>query len=379
MQAAKKEDVLDALTTLGQRFRSRAGESLAALEKHQAPLTDATTPSLDALEAYSTGWRVHSTHGSAAAVPFFRRATDIDPGFAMAHASLGRMYADIEEPEHSAESIRRAWQLRDRTSDREKFFISANYELLVTGNLENARQIAEAWAGTYPREVRPHAMLSGMVNKATGQYEKGAAEAQKAIDLNPDYAIAYYNLAVNNVFLNRFEKAQEVLRRAAARRLDIDEFVMLEYDLAFLGNDPARMERAVARARARSAAASWISSKEALALAYSGHLQQARMEGRLAVAQAEHAAQRERAGAWEATAAVREALVSNKAEARERAMAALAFSRNRDVEYGAALALALSRNFHRAEPLANDLERRFPEDTSVRFSYLPVLRGCSWL
>jgi len=219
-------------------------------------------------------------------------------------------------------------------------------------------------------------MLSGMVNKATGQYDKGAAEAQKAIDLNPDYAIAYYNLAVNNAFLNRFEKAQEILRRAAARRLDLDEFVMLQYDLAFLRNDQAGMERAVARARARSAAASWMSSKEALALAYSGHLQQARTEARVAVAQAEHAAQRERAGAWEATAAVREALVSKTAEARERAVAALAFSRNRDVEYGAAFALALSGDFSRAEALANDLERRFPEDTSVRFSYVPVLRAC---
>src|SRR5205085_5964894 len=114
------EDVLDALTTLGRSFRSRAGESLAALQKHQAPLTDATTASLDALEAYSTGWRIHSTNGTAAAVPFFRRATDIDHGFAMAPAYLGRMYADIEEPELSAESMRRAWQLRDRTSDREK-------------------------------------------------------------------------------------------------------------------------------------------------------------------------------------------------------------------------------------------------------------------
>lgn len=150
-----------------------------------------------------------------AALPLFRRATEMDPEFAMAHASLGRMYSDLDESDLSAESTSRAWQLRDRASEREKFFITASYDMLVTGNLEQARQTCEAWAQTYPREARPHHMLSGMINKAKGQYEKGAAEARQAIELDPDFAIGYYNLAVNHVYLDRLREAEDILRRAA--------------------------------------------------------------------------------------------------------------------------------------------------------------------
>jgi serine/threonine protein kinase/Tfp pilus assembly protein PilF len=373
--AAKKEEVLDVLTRLARNFRSRVGESLAAIREHDTPLSEATTPSLEALKAYSIGWKVHTSKGSTAALPFFKRAIEIDPEFAMAHASLGRMYGDVDAPDLSAESIRRAWHLRDRTSDREKFFIAASYDLLVTGNLEKALETGEAWVQSYPREVRPHAMLSGMVNKARGEYEKAAAEARKAINLDPDYAIAHYNLAVNNACLNRLREAEDILRRATERGLEIDEFLMLEYELAFLKHDEAAMRQAIARARARPGAEGWISNKEASALAYSGHLQQARSKSRVAVAQAQQAAQRERAGVFEAGAAIREALFGNASEARKAAMAALNFSRNRDVEYGAAFALAVSGDSSKSDALANDLETRFPEDTLVRFSYLPVLRA----
>ncbi len=375
VQAPKKEQVLDALTKLARSFRSRVGESLAALREHDTPLSDATTPSLEALKAYSTGWKVHASNGSTAALPFFKRAIEIDPEFAMAHASLGRMYGDVDAPDLSAESIRRAWQFRDRTSDREKFFIAANYDLLVTGNLEKARETSEAWAQTYPREVRPHAMLSGMVNKATAQYEKGAAEAQKAIKLDPDYAIAYYNLAVNNVCLNRLQEAVDILHRATTRDLEIDEFFMLEYELAFLKGNQAGMGEAVAQAQGRLGAEGLVSNKQASVLAYSGHLQQARSKSRVAVAQAEQAGQHERAAAFQAGAAVRDALFGNASEATKTAMAALNSSSNRDVEYGAAFALAVSGDSFKSGALANDIERRFPEDTLVRFSYLPVLRA----
>jgi serine/threonine protein kinase/tetratricopeptide (TPR) repeat protein len=375
VQAPKKEQVLDSLTKLARSFRSRVGESLAALREHDTPLSDATTRSLEALKAYSTGWKVHASNGSTAALPFFKRAIEIDPEFAMAHASLGRMYGDVDAPDLSAESIRRAWQLRDRTSDREKFFIAANYDLLVTGNLEKSLETSEAWAQTYPREVRPHAMLSGMINKATGQYEKAAAEAQKAINLDPDYSIAYYNLAVNNACLNRLQEAEDILRRATARGLEIDEFLMLEYELAFLKHDEAAMQQGIARAEGRLGAEGLVSNKQALALAYSGHLKEADRMSRVAVAQAEQAAQRERAGIWAAGIAVRDALFGNASEARKAAMAALNYSKNRDVEYGAAFALAVAGDSPPSDALANDLETRFPEDTLVRFSYLPVLRA----
>ena len=216
-------------------------------------------------------------------------------------------------------------------------------------------------------------MLSGMINKVAGRYEKAAAEARKAIELDPDFAIVYYSLAVNQVYLDRLGEAEDTLRRAAGRGLEIDEFVMLEYDIAFLRGDQTGMEREAARARGRSGAENWISNKEAFALAYSGHLQQARSMSRRAVDQAQQASQRERAALWEAGAAVRDAFFGNASEARKRAMAALELSKNREAEYGAAFALALSGDSSQAQALADDLERRFPLDTSVRFSFLPAL------
>ena len=375
VQATRKEEVLNALSQIASKFRTRVGESLSTIERHDTPLAEATTSSLEALQVYSAAWKVHASSGATPALPLFRRATELDPQFAMAHASLGRMYADLDEFDLSAESISRAWQLRDRTSDREKFFITAVYEMLVTGNLEKARQTSEAWAQTYPREAIPHLNLSGYVNKVGGRYEKAVAEARIGIELDPDFAMGYYNLAVNHVYLDRLGEAENTLRRAAGRGLEIDELVMLAYDIAFLKGDQAGMEREAARARGRSAAENWISNKESFTLAYSGHLQQARSMSRRAVDQAQQAAQPERAGQWEAGAAVQEAFFGNASEARQRAMAALALSRDREVEYGAAFALALAKDSSRSEALANDLAKRFPEDTSVRFSYLPALRA----
>ncbi|HEV2423358.1 MAG TPA: hypothetical protein VGZ29_00875, partial [Terriglobia bacterium] len=375
VQAAKKEDVLIALSQIAGRFRARVGESLNAIKQHNVPLAEATTPSLEALEAYSEAWRVHFSSGATASLPLFQRATEIDPDFAMAYAALGRIYADLTEPNLAAKSTTRAWQLRNRTSDRERSFITAGYDMLVTGNLEAARENCEAWARTYPRDPLPHSMLSGAISKASGRYEEGISEARKAIGLNPDFAIAYYNLAVHNAYLSRFEEAEEALERAAGHGLEIDEFMMLGYDLAFLKGDSHAMEDQAARARSRSGGDSWISNHEAFALAYSGHLKQATSTSRRAVDEAQQAGQPERAALWETGAAVREALFGNALGARESALAALNFSRDRETEYGTAFALALSGDSSRSEALARDLEKRFPEDTTVRFSYSPTLRA----
>jgi tetratricopeptide (TPR) repeat protein len=310
-----------------------------------------------------------------AALPLLKRAVEIDPNFALAQATLAREYADLDESDLSAESATRAWGSRDHASDREKFYITATYEGLATGNLERARRNDEAWAQTYPREPVPHSMLSGYPNKAAGRYEQALTEARKAIELDPDFAIAYYNLGVNNVYLNRVNEAENVLRRASGRGLEIDEFIMLEHDIAFLKGDHAAMERAVARARERSGGDTWISNKEAFALAYAGQLQKARVSSQRAVDQALQEAQPERAGLWEAGASLREAFFGEAPQARQRAMAALEHSNNREVEFGAALALAISADAGRAQAFADDLERRFPQDTVVRFSYLPVLRA----
>lgn len=374
-RVTKKEDVLSALSEIATRFRTRVGESLSTIRQHNTPLAEATTPSLEALEAYSTAWKVQFANGAIASQPLFQRAAEIDPKFAMAHAALGRMYADLDQYDRSVESITRAWQLRSGTSDREQFFITGGYETLVTGNLEQARQTFEAWARTYPREPIPRSFLAGQCNKVAGRYEMAAAEGRKTIELDPDFSFGYYGLAVNQAYLGRLEDAENTLAQATRRGLDVDEFIMLDHDLAFLRGDSAGMERAAVRARQRSEGENWISAHEASAFAYSGRLREARTAARRAVDHAHQAGQPKRAAFWEAGAAIREAFFGFAPEARNRAAAALGLSRERDTEYGAALALALAGDFRRAGQLADDLEKRFPEDTSVRFSYLPVLRA----
>ncbi len=200
-QAARKEDVLNALSQMATTFRTRVGESLATIEKHSTPLAEATTPSLDALKAYSAGMKhLWSASGPGPALPFFKRAVEIDPKFAMAHAELGFTYGLIGEATLSAESNTKAYQLRDRTTEAEKFFISASYDLFVTGNLERAQQTCEAWAQTYPRAIDPHTLLGAFVYPTFGKFEKGVEAAKKIIALDPEFPVGYLQLAFNNQF-----------------------------------------------------------------------------------------------------------------------------------------------------------------------------------
>ena len=174
IQAARREDVLNSLSQIASKFRTKVGESLATVEKHSTPLASATTPSLEALKAYSTGLKVDISAGSQAGIPFFRRAVEIDPQFAMAYANLGLAYSDIGESVLSAESTRKAWQLRDRASDRERFFIDFTYDREVTGNLEKAYQTLELWLQTYPHgeQPSPHDLLGGLSTHGTGRFER---------------------------------------------------------------------------------------------------------------------------------------------------------------------------------------------------------------
>jgi tetratricopeptide (TPR) repeat protein len=363
------------LSEIASRFRTRVGEALSVVEKYDTPLAEATTPSLDALKAYSAGWRAVAAKGDAAAVPFFKRAVEIDPQFAMAHAALGRMYGGTEEPALSRESNSKAYQLRDRVSDAEKFFIIANYHLQVTGNLELAQRTCEEWAQSYPRDIQPHNVLARVVYQPLGKYDRAVEEAKKAIELNPDFSLPYNILADSYQYLDHLPKAEATLQRASEHKLEIPYFLLSRYDIAFLKGEQAGMEREVARARRTSEAEDDISNHQALVLAYSGHLQEARRMSQIAQELALQGGQREKAALFETAAALREAFSGNLPSARRRAVAALALSRELYVEYGAAFALALSGDSARAQALAADLQTRFGEDTSVRFSYLPALRA----
>jgi eukaryotic-like serine/threonine-protein kinase len=373
-EASGKDDVLSALTKMSAKFRTEVGESLATVEKHNTPLAEATTPSLEALKSYSTGLNVSSSMGEAAALPFFKHAVEIDPKFAAAYAELGLMYGAIGESAFSMESTSRANKLKDRVSDPEKFFIAASYDSRVTGNFQ-AERTCETWAQAYPREHSPHAYLSGFILPASGRYEGSVVEAKKLLELDPHSAIGYIMLTVAYTALDRYSDAETVIRQASDRGLNTPEIIGQRYDLAFLRGHASEMEQLVALSRRDTDSETWLLDRQAFALGYTGHLLQARATSRRATDSAEQAAHWERAALSEAGTAVREAFSGNAFEAKNRANAALELSHQREVEYGVAFALALSGEYARSQRLTDDLANRFPEDTSVKFNYVPTLRA----
>ena len=374
-QAARKEDVLNALSQIASRFRTRVGESLATVQSHDTPLAEATTPSLDALKAYSAGWQVSFSSGSAASVPLFQRATEIDPNFASAYAALGRMYGDIGESALSVKNTSRAYQLLDHASDQERFFISVTYDLQVTGNLNKARQTCNLWAQTYPRAWLPHALLSGGVYISLGKYEKSVEQVKIALAGDPDFSIGYSILAADYVALERIREAEKTLQRASERSLDIPDFHVQRYLIAFLKDDRTGMEHEASNAEEKPGVDDWMSNAEGFTAAYAGHLAEARKMSGRAADLARAAGRRETEALYETDAAVREALFGSVSLAKQKAEDALVLSRSRDVEWEAGFALALSGDSSQSQALTADLSRRFPEDTVVQFTYLPTLRA----
>ena len=226
VQAAKIEDVMNALSQIAIKFRTKVGESLATVKQHGTPLEEATTSSLDALKAYSAASKgLSSDHNLPAAVPLFQRAIEIDPKFAMAYASLGLTYGFLGQPALSAENNQKAYELRERASDREKFFIAATYETQVTGNLEKALKTCELWMQTYPREKPPHGILGALVYPTLGQYDNGVVVARQLVELDPDFSIGYLQAAFNTQFAGRLEEAETFLRQAQQRKLETPELL----------------------------------------------------------------------------------------------------------------------------------------------------------
>jgi len=383
IQAATREDVLNALSEIVRRLRPRLGESLATVEKHSTPL-DVTTSSLDALKAYSTAQKVNLASGNRDQA-LLRRVVELDPNFAMAYANLALSYSGVGESVLAAESATKAFQLRERASERERFFITFNYDREVTGNLEHAFQTLELWEQTYPRRSAPPdamELLGGLSTKGTGRWEIAVDRARKTIAAYPDVVIGYGNLALSSFFLDRFGEAENALQQVAAHKkewLELPQFLVYRYNIAFMTGDDDEMDRAVALARGKRQAEHWVTNSQALAQARSGHAQAARRLSSRAVDLALQEGRREAAATYQSAAAVWEGLYGNANEARAKAAAALAVTTGRDVEYASALALGFAGDSSRSAALADDLDKRFPEDTFVRFTYLPVLRALSAL
>lgn len=376
--ASKREDVLNTVSLLARRFRIRVGESPALMETHRAPLWEANTSSLQALKAYATGHTVRLSAGPAASIPYYRRAVELDPQFAMAWANLGIEYGAIGESVSSAESTTTARQLRDRASDRERFFIDFLFDRQVTGNLERAYETLESWLHTYPRDDEPpspHDLLGGIAAQGTGRLERASEMSQTFIVTHPDALLGYGNLASAYFFLDRFPEAEDILQRAAEHKLEAPRLWVMRYDIAWFAGDKDQMDRIVALARGKHGVDHLIAHAAASAEARRGRLQAARLQSQRAVDLVLQDSNYEAVASYRAARAVWEALCGNDAEAKKASTAALELSNGRDVQYAAGLALGLSGDFTGSEAIAADLEKRFPEDTFVEFTYVPVLRA----
>jgi DNA-binding winged helix-turn-helix (wHTH) protein len=367
-----KEQVMKALSEAATTLRTKLGESLITVEKFSTPVAQVTTPSLEALQAYGLGRsRIYNGEYSEA-VPFLQRAIQLDPNFAMAYALLGLA---VRNPEERLKNMRKAYELREGVSERERFGIEAQYQRLDTGNLDKERQVYELWMQVYPRDETPHGNLSAIYS-SLGQHDKALAEGLESLRRLPGNCPGHAFIVLYYLELNRLEEARVAAEEARAKKLDCPALRFFLYKLAFFQKDAAGMAQQVELAAGKPGPGStMLLISEADTAAYSGRLRQAREFSRHAIAKAEPAERTETASSDESRAATREALFGNAAEARQRAAAALALSTGRDAQYRAALALALIGEVGRAQTLADDLGKRFPEDTFVQFSYLPTLHA----
>jgi Flp pilus assembly protein TadD/predicted Ser/Thr protein kinase len=369
-----KEQVLKAVGDAATRVRNKLGESLSTVEKFDTPIEQATTPSLQASQAYGLGWKgMFEKNDSAAAVPLFQQAIRLDPNFGMAYLSLGDMYANLGETDLAAKNARKAYELRERVSEREKLSIESHYYELVTGNLEKARQAYELWAQTYPRDAAPPNQL-GIVDSVLGQYDEALTELREFLRLDGGTALSYGNLAGAYLALNRLKEARATAEEAQAKKLDSPILRSSLYEIAFLQSDGGGMAQQLVWSAGKPGVEDLFLYFEAETAAYSGRLAKARELSRRAVASAERAEEKETAAGYEAEAALREALFGNAAEARRRA-AALVPSMDRNVQYGATLALVLAGDTAKPQGLVDNLAKRFPEDTVMQSNYLPTVRA----
>jgi len=371
--AASKEKVLNALGEAASRLRSELGESLATVQKFDVPLVDATTSSLEALKAYSLGWKALNESGTAAALPYFRRSIELDSGFAMGYRAVGFQYANLGEVGRASEYFTKAFQLREHTSEPEKLEITGDYYSSVTGELDKAAQTYQEQIGTYPREYQAYVDL-GYTFSALGQYEKATEFTKQALPLAPDFVHTYENLADYSCALQRFDEARQIVAEAQARKLDDDGLHTVPYALAFLGADSATMAK-----QQRWFASHAEYENEGLALAsdtetYAGHVGEALALTKRAVDSALRADNKESGAIYLEIAAQWESAYGNFAAAQRLAEDGLRIaSTSQSIECEAALAFAMAGDTARAEPLVKDLEKRFPLDTQIQSLWLPAI------
>jgi tetratricopeptide (TPR) repeat protein len=374
VQATKKEEVLAALGRASTSLRERLGESLSSIQRFDTPLTQATTTSLEALKAYSLGNKSRNQRSDTAAIPFFERAIELDPNFALAYGGLGNAYLSLGELRLANENFQKAYDLRDRVSEREKYALTAYFYSNVTVEMEKANQNYELWAQAYPSDWVPRNNIG--VNYAyLGLFEKALAETLEASRLNPDSAIPYGNLVANYCRTNRLAEAKAIYQQAIVRHLDRPFLHDNRYGVAFLERDTAELQRQQAWAAGQQGVESIFQSHQADTESFYGHLAKARALSRQAVEIARRAGQKETAAELQTNAGLREAEFGNDVPARSEASEALSLDRTTNVQVLVALALARSGDSQRAQKMADELQVPNPVNTLINNYWIPAIRA----
>jgi len=373
--ATGKEQVLKALGQAATKLRQKLGESLASLQKYDALPEDTTTSSLEALQAYALGIKATDIQNDyLAAIPFFQRATSLDPNFAMAYLQLGESYQPQGELTLAAENTRKAYELRERTSDHEKLSISAFYEIVVTGNLQAALRAYELLAQTYPHDESAEVYL-WFIHTAFGDYDKANTAAERGFKINPDSSNNYVSLVYCDQWLNRLDQAKATAHQSRSNKLDSPWFPVILYVVDFLQNDAAGMEQQAAAAMGTPGVEDQMFFLESETAADNGQFNKAREFTRQAADSARRAQEKETAAEYQGHNSLREALVGKADWATEDAQSALSEIKGKHGEGFCAIAYALAGDSANANRLINDLTKRFPQDTVVQSQYLPMSRA----
>ena len=373
-QAAGKEAVLKALDAAAVSLRSKLGESISSVQKYATPVEEATTTSLEALKAYSLGEKTRLAKGETASLPFFKRAVELDPKFAMAFRALARGYSNVNEVGRAAEYARKAYDLREKVSERERFSVEGFYYLTSTGELEKAAQTFELWRQTYPRDEVPPLDL-GFISACLGNFEKALEEARESLRLEPNDGTSYLNVGNAYTQLNRLDEAEAVYKQAEERKLERENLFEYRYQLAFLKDDAPKMAQLASAAMGKPGAEDLLLASQADTEGWYGRLKNAHELTHRAMDSAERNDAKESAASYQAAAALREVESGYREQARTDANAALKLAPNHDVKVVAALALARTGDTSGTEKLAVELDKNYPLDTLVQRNWLPTIRA----
>ena len=373
-QAGGKDSALKVLDAAAVRLRSKLGESLSSVQKFATPLSEATTSSLEALKAYSLGRKTGYTKGDTAAIALYNRAIELDPNFAAAYATLATCYSNLNEQARAAAYARKAYELRGRVSERERFAIEARYYRSVTGELEKAAQTYETWLQAYPKGAVQIGDLGG-ISAQLGQWEKAAQQDAEALHLQPGDEVSYINLAAAYMALNRLDEAEALFQQAEERKMESEYLPVMRYVLAFLRGDSPQMARFASAAAGKPGIEDLSLSIQADVEGWHGRLKNASELTNRAVHSAQRNDAKETAAFYLAEAALRDVEAGYKQRAREQANVALKLAANRDVQGVAGLALARAGDVRAAENVAASLDKSFPLDTVVQRYWLPTTRA----